>query len=172
MMSAGGKSTTGLTEIHGGYVAGAIGRVAEMHGRYYQAHWGFGLFFEAKVATELSQFLSRYDAARDGFWAVIRQGRVQGAIAIDGIHAADAGAHLRWFILSDSLRGKGWGNRLIEVAIGFCKEKAYRRVYLWTFEGLHPARHLYEKNGFKLVEERKGRQWGSEVVEQRFELVL
>ena len=45
-------------EIAAGYTPGAIGRVAEMHGTYYHREWGFGLYFEAKVATELSAFLS------------------------------------------------------------------------------------------------------------------
>ena len=37
--------------IHKGYVPGAIGKVVELHGTYYAQHWGFGLFFEAKVAA-------------------------------------------------------------------------------------------------------------------------
>jgi GNAT superfamily N-acetyltransferase len=155
-----------------GYVAGAIGRVTEMHGTYYHAHWGFGLFFEAKVARELAEFFGRYDSQRDAFWTVIQQERVQGSLAIDGLHADESGAHLRWFIVSDALRGQGFGNRLIQAAVDFCRQKAYRRVYLWTFEGLHPARHLYEKYGFQLAEQREGRQWGMEVVEQRFELTF
>jgi hypothetical protein len=35
---------------------------------------------------------------------------------------------------------------------------------------LWAARHLYEKTGFRLVEQRRGSQWGVEVNEQRFEL--
>jgi hypothetical protein len=58
-----------------GYIPGSIGRVAELHGTYYYQHWGFGLFFEAKVATELAAFLGRYNEQRDGFWtAVLERG--------------------------------------------------------------------------------------------------
>jgi RimJ/RimL family protein N-acetyltransferase len=155
-----------------GYIPGAIGRVAELHGTYYHDHWGFGLFFEAKVATELSEFLSRYDEKCDGFWTASLDGRVEGAIAIDGINAEDHGAHLRWFIMSDALRGKGFGNRLINLAIKFCWSTGYKRVYLSTFEGLEASRHLYEKTGFTTVEQHKGTQWGTEVNEQRLELRL
>ncbi|MDI7261858.1 MAG: GNAT family N-acetyltransferase [Thermodesulfobacteriota bacterium] len=155
-----------------GYIPGAIGRIAELHGTYYHQNWGFGLFFEAKVATELSEFLSRFDESRDGFWIVCKNDQVEGGIAIDGIKAATAGAHLRWFILSSELRGRGFGNRLMEVAISFCKKKKYGRVYLHTFEGLHPARHLYEKFGFKLTHQTEGTQWGTKVIEQKFELNL
>jgi GNAT superfamily N-acetyltransferase len=159
-------------EIIMGYRAGSIGRVAELHGTYYQQHWGFGVFFEAKVATELAAFLCRYDPQRDGFWTASLVGRIEGSIAIDGSHAIADGAHLRWFVISDALRGKGVGNQLMETAIDFCRGSGYRRVYLWTFEGLNAARHLYEKNGFSLVEQQKGAQWGKEVNEQRFVLDL
>jgi GNAT superfamily N-acetyltransferase len=159
-------------EIVRGYVPGSIGRVAELHGTYYKQHWGFGLFFEAKVATELASFLSRCDPERDGFWTASVGGRIEGSITIDGSHAEAEGAHLRWFIMSDALRGKGVGNQLIDTAITFARGRGYARVYLWTFEGLTAARRLYEKNGFRLVEQQKGAQWGTEVTEQRFELQL
>ena len=155
-----------------GYIPGAIGRIAELHATYYHPNWGFGLFFEAKVATELSEFLVRLDETRDSFWTVCLNNRVEGSIAIDGIKATTGGAHLRWFILSPETRGRGTGNRLMEEAISFCKKRSYRQVYLWTFEGLHVARHLYEKFGFKLVEQFDGMQWGTKVIEQKFELTL
>jgi GNAT superfamily N-acetyltransferase len=157
-------------EIVKGYIPGSIGRVAELHGTYYCEHRDFTVFFEAKVATELSEFLGRYDEKCDGFWTASFKGLIEGSITIDGIHAEKEGAHLRWFIVSDVLRGRGIGNRLIEEALNFCRNKGYKRVYLWTFEGLNVAKHLYEKNGFKLVEQHKGVQWGTEVNEQRFEL--
>jgi GNAT superfamily N-acetyltransferase len=155
-----------------GYIPGAIGRIVELHAAYYQPSWGFGLFFEAKVATELSEFLNRLDERRDGFWTVCLNNRVEGSIAIDGIKATENGAHLRWFILSQEMRGRGMGHRLMEEAISFCKKRRYARVYLSTFEGLHVARHLYEKFGFKLVEQFEGAQWGTKVIEQKFELIL
>jgi GNAT superfamily N-acetyltransferase len=155
-----------------GYVPGSIGRAAELNGDYYHRHWGFGLFFEAKVATELSEFLKRYDESRDGFWTVLSDGRVHGSIGIDGIHALSKGAHLRWFIVSDALRGKGAGSLLLSTAVSFCADSGHKKIYLWTFEGLGAARHLYEKMGFRLVEERRGAQWGVEVNEQRFECAL
>jgi GNAT superfamily N-acetyltransferase len=159
-------------KVSKGYVPGSLGRVAEIHGIYYHKHWGFGLFFEAKVANELSEFLKRYNESRDGFWTVSAGGRVEGSITIDGMHAETEGAHLRWFIMSDALRGKGMGNRLMDAAISFCRNRGYEKIYLWTFEGLNTARHLYEKNGFRLIEENRGAQWGTEVNEQRFECSL
>jgi GNAT superfamily N-acetyltransferase len=157
-------------EIVRGYFPGAIGRVAELNGTYYHKHWGFGLIFEAMCATDLSEFLTRYDENRDGFWTAWLDGRIEGHLTIDGIHSENQGAHIRYFIVSDALQGKGIGNKLIKTATDFCRDKGHKRVYLWTFEGLWAARHLYEKTGFRLVEQRRGSQWGVEVNEQRFEL--
>jgi GNAT superfamily N-acetyltransferase len=159
-------------EILTGYHPGSLGRVAELHGRYYHQHWNFGLFFEAQVATELAEFLEQYDAQRDGFWTAVQDGRVEGSIAIMGKNANVEGAHLRWFIVSDALRGKGAGKRLIDTALDFCRGAGYQRIYLWTFEGLDAARHVYEKAGFRLEEQRMGSQWGTEVNEQRLAMEL
>jgi GNAT superfamily N-acetyltransferase len=153
-----------------GYVPGAIGRIAELHGVYYHQHWQFGLFFEARVASELAAFLNRFESERDGFWTVSLEGRVEGGITIDGIDAQTKGAHLRWFVLSDRLRGQGVGNQLMELAVAFCIKCKYASVYLETFAGLDAARHLYEKFGFVLMEEWVGEQWGTRVNEQRFVL--
>ena len=153
--------------IHRGYLPACIGRIAELHASYY-ATVGFGLPFEAKVASELAAFCLRYDEARDGLWLAQHEGRIEGSIAIDGAHAGTQGAHLRWFITSDALRGQGAGRALLSAALAFCDAQGYRQTHLWTFAGLDAARHLYEKHGFRLVQTQRGAQWGKEVDEQRF----
>jgi GNAT superfamily N-acetyltransferase len=155
-----------------GYIPGAIGRVAELHGRYYHEYWGFDLFFESKVATELSEFLCRFNEARDGFWVVSVEGSIIGSIAIDGLNYDSKGAHLRWFIVTPENQGQGIGKVFIKEAIEFCRRTKFNQVYLWTFAGLDAARHLYEKFGFKVSEQHKGNQWGEKVMEQMFELSL
>jgi len=154
--------------IRKGYRPGAIGRIVALHAAYYHREFDFGLAFESRVARELAEFCERHDDDRDGLWLALREGTIQGSIAIDGLHAAEDGAHLRWFICSDDVRGAGIGRALLSSAIAFCQAKRYRRVYLWTFAGLDAARHLYERSGFRLVHQQRGTQWGVEVDEQRF----
>ena len=158
--------------INSGYTPGAIGRITELHAAYYQRHWGFGPFFEAKVATELSEFIGRFDDRKDGFWTACSNNRVQGSIVIDGIKSDSEGAHLRWYIVSDAIHGQGIGRQLISIAMDFCRRQQYRQVFLWTFAGLDAARHLYEKNGFKLAHEQQGSQWGTTVTEQKYVCLL
>jgi GNAT superfamily N-acetyltransferase len=136
-----------------GYKPGALGRIVELHGAYYAANWDLGLYFEAKVATELAAFLSRFNPAHDGAWFACVSEALVGGIFIDGSDAAGEGARLRWFILDPAYQGLGVGARLIDAAMSFCDEKGFRRVYLTTFAGLKAARHLYEKHGFRLCAE-------------------
>ena len=155
-----------------GYVSGVVGRITELHANYYAEHWKFGHYFETKVATELSDFINHYNCTKDCIWSLSVNGNIEGSITIDGSTENNHIAHLRWFILSDILRGAGAGNYLLQQAISFCKQQQYESVYLWTFQGLDSARHLYEKYGFQLTEERAGAQWGSNVIEQRFDMVF
>jgi len=158
--------------IHKGYLPGSIGRIVELHGTYYHSNAGFDVYFESKVARGLAEFSTQYNEERDGLWLVIVKEAIEGSIAIDGSHAATKGAHLRWFITSDAIRGTGAGNALIAKAVGFCRSQLYGRIFLDTFEGLTAARHLYEKFCFQLIHQEVGTQWGSKVNEQRFELEL
>lgn len=155
--------------VQQGYAPGCIGRITELHADYYSRLVGFGLPFEAKVAGGLVAFFEQYQAGRDGIWLAVEGNKIQGSIAIDGSHAEEEGAHLRWFIASEETRGTGIGSRLMDHAMEHCIAQGFRRVYLWTFEGLETARHLYERHGFRLVHHQAGDQWGKLVNEQRFE---
>ncbi|MFN8453002.1 MAG: GNAT family N-acetyltransferase [Anaerolineae bacterium] len=155
-----------------GYVSGALGSIVALHGSYYHTHWDLDLYFEAKVAVELAAFLNRFDAQHDGAWFARDGEQVIGGIFIDGKDANGKGARLRWFIVDPAYQGRGVGSRLVEAAVGFCRSKAFPRVYLTTFAGLDSARHLYEKFGFRLCGEEDATQLTgkSTLIEQVFEL--
>jgi DNA-binding MarR family transcriptional regulator/GNAT superfamily N-acetyltransferase len=154
--------------IESGYRSGIIGRTVEMHARYYGNAVGFARFFEAQVAAGLADFANRLGNSRNELWVALHSGDVVGTVAIDGEDLGAGVAHLRWFIVDDSLRGQGIGRALLAEAVGFCDRQGFAETQLWTFQGLDAARRLYEGHGFSLAEEKPGRQWGSEVIEQRF----
>lgn len=163
-----GKVPPASLAIHRGYLPGVVGRITEMHAKYYASLVGFGQFFESKVGTELAEFVSRLDNPDNGLWVALLADQMVGAVAIDMQDAAPRTAHLRWFILDDQVRGMGIGRRLLNEALSHCDARGAASVYLWTFSGLDAARHLYESAGFRLVEQVKARQWGKAVTEQRF----
>jgi DNA-binding MarR family transcriptional regulator/RimJ/RimL family protein N-acetyltransferase len=156
-------------DLYVGYHPGAIGRIAELHGRFYAKERGFGSFFEAKVAQGVAEFASRLEKPMNGLWLAVENERILGSVAVDGEDLGGGTAHLRWFILDESLRGQGWGRRLLGEAVAFCDRLGFARTRLWTLEGLEAARHLYEAAGFTLKESFTGSQWGKDVTEQVFQ---
>lgn len=155
-----------------GYRPGCLGRIVDMHARFYARHAGFGVFFESRVASGLAEFAGRLDKPCNQLWTALDGDRIVGSVAIDGEdlgkHPEDRQAHLRWFILEDGLRGAGTGRQLLQQALAFCDQQAFEATQLWTFRGLDAARRLYESSGFTLAEEWPGQQWGEPVIEQRF----
>lgn len=145
--------------IEEGYRSGVIGRVIELHGRYYGQSWDLERRFEVEVAVELADFFARYDAARDGFWCALDGEAVLGAITIDGAPTAEDGVRLRWFILDPASHGRGIGRRLLATALDWCRDNGVGRVWLATFDGLGAARRLYEQAGFRLVREYRDTDW-------------
>ncbi|CAG2139169.1 bifunctional helix-turn-helix transcriptional regulator/GNAT family N-acetyltransferase [Cupriavidus numazuensis] len=157
-------------QIVEGYQPGCIGDIASLHGRFYSAHWGFGAFFEKRVATELAEFAGALPVDGKALWLYVENGRSLASLAIDGDTTTGI-AHLRWFIVDESLHGSGIGRELMARAMRFVDAQGFRETYLWTFKGLDAARHLYESHGFRLSEEFEGSQWGTTVTEQRFNRV-
>ncbi|WP_299961045.1 GNAT family N-acetyltransferase [uncultured Roseobacter sp.] len=92
-------------------------------------------------------------------------GRISASIAIDGQDLEGDIAHLRWFIVDDTLRGTGIGKRLLDAAIAFCDAQGFSETHLWMFQGLDTSRALYERVGFRLAEEKNGQQWGADVLD-------
>jgi GNAT superfamily N-acetyltransferase len=157
--------------IISGYVPGAIGRITELQATYYAAHWGLGLYFEAKAAREMAEFFSRLQPNHDGAWLAQVDDLIVGSIFIDGSDADGEGARLRWFMIDPAYQRRGLGRRLMEAAMPFCNRQGFKRVYLTTFAGLDTARHLYEAYGFTLCSETDGAHLTgtSSLVEQVFE---
>lgn len=163
----GAASPAQTIEIVAGYRPGVVGRVAEMHAAYYSQRVGFGWIFESQVAGGMAEFVSRLTDPRNGLWVASQNGRVVGAVAIDGEDLGDDNAHLRWFIMDESCRGQGVGRRLLGEATAFCDRRRFSATQLWTFKGLDAARRLYDAFGFQLSHEAPGDQWGGTVVEQK-----
>lgn len=151
-----------------GYKPGLIARVTDMHARYYSRESGLGQRFESVVASGLAEFCNRLENPQNAIWTARQDDGIVGSVAIDGEDLGPNVAHLRWFIIDDGVRGSGAGKQLLDAALGFVDERGFSDTHLWTFSGLHAARHLYETRGFVLAEERPGTQWGQEVLEQRF----
>ena len=148
---------------------GDAGYVAYMHGRYYSKFHGFYDKSEYYFIKYLADFVHNQDGGR--LWIADTDGKTVGSIAI--VRVDSKTAQLRWFLIDENYQNMGIGSRLIKTALDFCRDNNYETVFLWTFKGLDTARHLYDKAGFVLTEEKLNNEWSTvEIIEQKMELLL
>ena len=146
---------------------GDAGYVAYMHGKYYHKYHGFLSRSEYYFIKYLADFVHNPEGGR--LWIAEADRNIAGSIAI--VRVDNHTAQLRWFLVEKEFQNRGIGSRLMKTALDFCRENKYENIYLWTFKGLDPARHLYEKAGFVLTEEKSNTEWSSTpIIEQRMEL--
>ena len=142
-----------------------IGEIVRYHDEYYAANYGFNHDFGRYVLGPLTDFFER-NSPDERIWLLEDKSGLKGCVAL--VRNSDAEAQLRWFYVYESLRGQGFGQKLMNFLITFAVEKQYQRIILWTVSLLDDARRVYERNGFVLEEEIASRIWGQDLVEQKF----
>jgi ribosomal protein S18 acetylase RimI-like enzyme len=148
---------------------GDLGMIVYLHGTIYARERGFDPTFEAYVAGPLAEFV-KVGSPRERLWIAERGTQLVGCIAI--VAAGPRTAQLRWFLVDPSARGCGLGKRLLREALAFCRLARYAKVILQTESVLTVAARLYEAAGFRKTEQKPGRRWGVDVVEEWYELRL
>ena len=156
--------------IREGLKPGDLGYITYLHGTIYNTEYGFDITFEPYVAKPLSAFSLSEDKKYQRIWVVERGTKVVGSIAI--VKQSVEEAQLRWLLLDSESRGFGLGRKLIELALDFCQEVGYHKVFLWTVSILGAAAHLYTSFGFRRTEWKKHTLWGRELTEEKYELML
>jgi N-acetylglutamate synthase-like GNAT family acetyltransferase len=157
-------------KVRTGLKPGDQGYITYLHGIIYHEEHNLDITFESYVANPLNEFALKKDNPRERIWILEKRGKICGCVAI--VEHDQRNAQLRWLILTPEVRGKGLGRILVEWALGFCKKHGYRSVFLWTFNELEAAAHIYVTNGFRLTDEKTHIIWGKTITEQRYELNL
>ena len=131
-----------------------------------------GTWSSKRLASRiLADFVQSFDADGDAAWVAETGGRVVGSVFLVRGDLPSAGK-LRLLYVEPDARGKGVGAALVEVCVARARGMGYRRLVLWTNSVLTSARRLYERAGFRLVDEAPHHSFGKELIGQNFELEL
>jgi DNA-binding MarR family transcriptional regulator/N-acetylglutamate synthase-like GNAT family acetyltransferase len=149
---------------------GDIGWVVERHGALYAEEYGFDTDFEALVASIVAKFIQHLDPERERCWIAERDGQRVGCVFL--VRASKTIGKLRLFLVEPDARGLGIGHRLVDECIRFARSAGYRKMRLWTQSNLLAARHIYERVGFRLIEEEPHHSYSQDLVAETWELRL
>ncbi|MCX7780083.1 MAG: helix-turn-helix domain-containing GNAT family N-acetyltransferase [Negativicutes bacterium] len=147
---------------------GDWGYIAYRHGVLYSREYGLSQVFERYVLESLVKHAQHLE--RGSIWIAEHGNRIAGFIAI--VRAEEETAQLRWFLIEPEYRGMGLGKRLMDKAMHYCVQQKFKKVFLWTFQGLDAARHLYKSYGFHLTEQVPGDAWANGLIEEKWEAEL
>jgi DNA-binding MarR family transcriptional regulator/GNAT superfamily N-acetyltransferase len=150
--------------------SGDYGWVVQRHGELYRREYGWDETFEGLVARIVADYIDGRDPQREAAWIAELDGQRVGCIFCMR-KEADL-AQLRILLVEPSARGLGIGTRLVQECIGFSRRAGYGRIMLWTNDVLVDARRIYERAGFRLVEEEKHYSFGRQLVGQNWLLDL
>ena len=144
--------------------------VISRHKTLYYAERHLSGTFSSYVDEIVYHFVDNFNPKTDCLKILECNGVPAGSIAI--ARADDETAQLRFFMLEPEMRQRGYGNRLMDMALAFCREKGYQKVFLLTITAQVVARHVYETHGFYKTFSQDKSEWGDGVVEERWDLDL
>ena len=150
--------------------SGDMGWVVQRNGVVYNHEYGWNEDFEALVAEIVARFIRDYNPKIERCWIAKRDGENVGSVFL--VKKTETIAQLRLLFVEPKARGLGIGKLLVHECTRFAKQVGYDKIMLWTNSVLDAARHIYEQEGYQLVEEEPHHSFGHDLVGQNWELDL
>lgn len=108
-------------------------------------------YFDPEL-DHLSAYYNSSPSGRAYFVALSADGQVIGGVGIAEFDGIENCAELQKLYLDDSVKGKGCGKGLMQIAEDWARSAGYKNLYLETHTNLSAALKLYEKTGFHQIE--------------------
>ncbi len=113
----------------------------------------FGFEYHQEYDYDLNDPQTYY-LDQGGMFFVLKEGKkVIGTVAI--IKRGNKVAELKRLYVDTLYQGKGYGSKLLDTAIQYCKENGFTKLEFETNKKFTKAHLLYQRRGFKTVREDK-----------------
>ncbi len=152
------------------FIKSDIDYVIMRHQDLYEKEYGLSSVFRSYVEKNVHYFYEHFDDQKECMLIAELDGHPVGSIVI--VKVDDKIAQLRYFLLEPETRGRGLGNKLVDMVLDFCREKGYQHIFLETISFLQAARHIYKSKGFEITQTHENPEWGKDVLEERWDLDL
>jgi len=106
---------------------------------------------------EVDWMSKAYSAPRSAYWVVERDGVVEGGGGVAQLEGGDADTcELRKMYFLTSVRGLGAGAEIMKRSLDAARAFGFKRCYLETLSGMDAAMKLYERTGFRRIDQPMG----------------
>ena len=101
---------------------------------------------------ELDNMYEAYQFSRSKYFVVEEDKKVLGGAGISPLRNGDINiCELQKMYFHKTIRGRGIGQRLIEICLDFALESGYEKCYIETMPNMINAQKLYLKKGFQYI---------------------
>lgn len=142
--------------------------IVDLHRRVYWDEQGW----DQRFMDIVEEIVDDFRVGREGerCWVAELVGERVGSILLARMD--EGTAKLRILLVEPYARGRGVGTALVDECLAFARIAGYRKVVLGTDSNLHDARRIYERAGFRLVEEVPHDDYGEGLVAENWEVDL
>jgi GNAT superfamily N-acetyltransferase len=113
----------------------------------------YGWIWDAPTEVpDLLEWATHYEPPHGAFFVIRREGVVVGSAGVERGDGATAELHRLY--LEPALRGRGFGDALVEAILDWSRREAVRRLVLWSDTRFEHAHRLYLRKGFRQTGER------------------
>jgi putative acetyltransferase len=110
--------------------------------------------------AEVDDMPAAYAAERSGYWVIVTQTKPETVLGGGGFAPLAGGdpstCELRKMYFLPELRGLGFGQDILTLAMDGARSAGFATMYLETLRSMSQARALYLRNGFRPLEGRLG----------------
>lgn len=101
---------------------------------------------------ELDNMYEAYQLPRSKYFVVEEDKKILGGAGISPLRDGDVNiCELQKMYFHKTLRGRGIGQKLIEICLDFAKESGFEKCYIETMPNMVNAQKLYLNKGFKYI---------------------